>query len=82
MAYLGWQGVENGELLERAAKHGFDAVLTKDSGIEFQRNIANLPVSDVIIRANSNALDDIRPLLPAVLDALAKLGPRTLVRAG
>jgi hypothetical protein len=28
VAFMGWGGVENGELLSRAASAGFDAVLT------------------------------------------------------
>jgi len=31
VAYMGWGGIENGELLALAAALGFDALLTKDS---------------------------------------------------
>ena len=34
VAYMGWPGIENGELLERAGDSGFDVMLTKDSGVE------------------------------------------------
>lgn len=29
VAFMGWRGVENGELLRRAASDGFEAFLTK-----------------------------------------------------
>lgn len=30
VAYLGWSGIDNGKLLEQAAAHGFDALITND----------------------------------------------------
>jgi hypothetical protein len=36
---LGWEGIENGELLRRAAGH-FDALVTMDRNLEFQQPIA------------------------------------------
>ena len=38
VAYMGWGGVENGELLRQAAAAGFDALLTNDRGLEYQQN--------------------------------------------
>jgi len=38
-----------------------------------------LPVAVVILRARSNAMDDLRPLVSKVLKALDALEPRTLV---
>jgi hypothetical protein len=31
--YLGWSGISNGELLNRAAAAGFEAILTMDSAV-------------------------------------------------
>jgi hypothetical protein len=58
---MGWGGVENGELLRRAASAGFDAVLTKDAGVQYDLNLTNLPLAVVILHAPSNGIDDIRP---------------------
>jgi predicted nuclease of predicted toxin-antitoxin system len=80
VAYMGWRGVENGELLAKAAVHGFDAVITQDAGIEYEQNLAALPTSVVIVEATSNAMDDLRPLVPALLKTLESLQPRTLSR--
>jgi len=64
IAYMGWSGIENGELLSRAASAGFDGILTKDEGMEYELNLVNLPVAVVILHAPSNRMDDIRPLCP------------------
>lgn len=80
VGYLGWKGVDNGELLRRAAAAGFDVVLTKDAAIENEHPRDKLPIAVIVIRARTNAIDDIRPHIPAVLLALHSLQPRTLVR--
>ena len=79
VAFLGWAGVANGELLARAAGAGFDAVLTNDAGIAYQQSMRNLPVAVVILQAPTNVLSDLEPLLPRILAALTRLVPRTLV---
>lgn len=71
VAYMGWGGVENGALLALAASNGFDALLTKDANLEYEQNLTNLPIAVVVIVARSNDIDDIRPLLPQLMSALA-----------
>jgi predicted nuclease of predicted toxin-antitoxin system len=78
IAFMGWGGVENGELLRRAASAGFDAVLTKDAGVQYEQNLTNLPIAVVILHAPSNDIDDIRPLLPALLRVLTSLRPNEI----
>jgi predicted nuclease of predicted toxin-antitoxin system len=78
VAYMGWAGVENGELLNRAAAAGFDALLTKDANLQYQQNLAVVPLAVVILQAASNDMDDIRPLLPSLLTALATLPPNVV----
>ncbi len=78
VAYLGWSGIENGELLRRAASAGFDALVTKDANVQFEQNLVNLPLAVVVVHAASNDIDDLRPLLPALLQALAALPPKQI----
>jgi hypothetical protein len=78
--YLGWSGLKNGELLPRAGASGFDALLTMDSGVPYQQNIAALPLTVIVLKAASNDLDDLRPLVPRLLEALNKVTARTLLR--
>ena len=78
---LGWAGINNGALL-RLANGQFDALLTVDQGIEYQQNLSGLSVSVVVMMAPSNDVDDLRPLLPGVEQALAKLRPGEIIRVG
>jgi predicted nuclease of predicted toxin-antitoxin system len=80
VAFMKWSGVENGELLTLAASQGFEAVITMDSGMPYEQNLKALPCSIVVLQAPSNELEDIKPLLPALLDSLQKLQPQCLVR--
>ena len=80
VAFMNWKGIENGSLLALAAGNGFDAVVTKDSGIEYEQNATHLPCSVVILKAKSTSIADIRPLVPELLDVLLTLRPRSVVR--
>jgi hypothetical protein len=74
VAGVGWAGVANGELLRRAAGH-FDAFLTMDRNLEHQQNLPGLPFGVLVLRAPSNRLIHLRPLIPDILDALKSLVP-------
>ena len=78
---LGWAGITNGALL-RLANGEFDALLTVDQGIEYQQNLSGLSISVVVMMAPSNDVDDLRPLLPGVEEALARLRPGEIIRVG
>lgn len=78
--YIGWKGLSNGVLLARAASAGFDALITLDSGVQYQQNVAALPIAVVVLSAPSNDIDDIRPLVPRLLVALNHVKPKTVVR--
>ena len=77
----GWAGVKNGALL-RAAEGQFDALLTVDQGVAHQQNLTGLRIAVVIMVAASNDVDDLRPLVPAVLTALDSLQPGQIERVG
>lgn len=73
----GWASIKNGKLLALAADE-FDVLLTADKGMEYQQNLATLPVSILIVLARSNRIEDLKPAVPAILAALAQLPPRVL----
>ena len=77
----GWAGVRNGALL-RAADGQFEALLTVDQGVGHQQNFTGLRIGAVIMVALSNDIDDLRPLVPAALDALDGLQPGEIKRVG
>jgi hypothetical protein len=60
----GWKGIKNGTLLTLAAGAGFEVFITTDRGYEHQQNRATLPLPVVILRARSNVLPDVLPLVP------------------
>ena len=76
---MGWSGVKNGPLLQRAAQE-FDVFLTVDQGIEYQQNPVGLAVAIVVMVARSNDIDDLRPLLPRVQETLNSASPGTVVK--
>jgi len=80
VAYMGWGGVENGELLRQAVAAGFDALVTNDRGLEYQQNLAALPLAVVVILAPANTVEAIRSVYPALLAALAGLRPCEFVK--
>ncbi len=80
VAFMGWAGIENGELLAIAAASGFDALVTKDAKLQYEQNLKDLPVAVLILRAASNDMDDIRPLLPQALAALTALKPKAITQ--
>lgn len=69
---LGWAGTKNGELLRLAADHGFEAFVTVDVGLYVPPD-ARLSV--LVLRAGSNRLQALVPLMPRVLEQLAALPP-------
>ena len=78
---MGWTSLGNGDLLRQAAPT-FDALLTADQNLEFLQNLATLPMAVVVLVATSNRLESFEPLVPAVLETLKALQPKTLVRIG
>ena len=77
----GWSGVKNGKLLAIAGER-FDVFLTMDRNLEFQQNLARLPVAVLVVVAVTNRMEHLVPLLPDILSALADLPARTLRKVG
>ncbi len=78
-ADAGWELLRNGALLGAAGAAGFYALVTVDRNLKHQQNLATLPVAVVVMLATSNDIDELIKVIPAVLEALEELQPRTLV---
>ena len=63
----GWKGLENGELLTRAAA-AFDVLISMDKNLPVEQDISRHELALVLIRATSNRIEDLRPLVPAIQD--------------
>ncbi len=49
---LGWQGLENGALLDAAEQAGFDLLLTCDQNVRYQQNLVNRKLAMVVLSSN------------------------------
>lgn len=68
---MGWTGRSNGDLLRLAATHEFDAFVTADQGIEYQQNIADLPLPVIVLIASRTRTQELRPLVGQVVDVIS-----------
>ena len=71
---MGWAALKNGELLNRAEKE-FDVFVTVDRALPSQQNLSKRKIALLIIRAKTNQLVDLLPLVSSVLATLGKLKP-------
>lgn len=66
----GWAGVKNGPLLRLMRDAAIEAFVTTDRNLEHQQNIAAAGFAVVVLVAVTNTLEDLVPLVPALLAAL------------
>jgi predicted nuclease of predicted toxin-antitoxin system len=76
---MGWAGVKNGKLLALAASQ-FDVFLTMDQNLEYQQNMATLPIAVLVLEAVSNRLEHLAPMVPSILREIKQVQPCTLRR--
>lgn len=67
----GWAGLKNGELLMRAVRE-FDAFVTVDTNLPFQRDVSAYTIAIIVLRAPWNRLADLRQLVPQLLSVLPR----------
>jgi hypothetical protein len=79
---MGWNGLENGELLRKFTTAGFDVFLTVDQNLQYQQNLRAAGVAVLVLIAPSNKLVDLEPLMPKTIGALAVIQPGELVEIG
>lgn len=77
-----WLGYSNGSLLRTAVRAGFQVLVTADSAIRHQQNLAAIGISVVLITRVRNRLQDLKPLVPQILSALSTIGVAELVEIG
>ena len=77
----GWSGKKNGELLGLADPR-FDVLLTLDKNLPYQQNLDTHKIAVPIVRARSNRIEDLLPVIPECLAALESIEPRQVLRVG
>ncbi|MBV8208901.1 MAG: DUF5615 family PIN-like protein [Burkholderiaceae bacterium] len=71
---MGWSTIKNGELLALASQN-FDVFVTVDRNLVFQQNLKALSVAVIVLRARTNRLADLKPLVPSLLAAIEAAAP-------
>ncbi len=66
---IGWSTIENGELLALAEKE-FDVFVTVDRNLSFQQHLPAFTIAVIVLRAVSNRLADLQPLVPELLASI------------
>jgi predicted nuclease of predicted toxin-antitoxin system len=77
----GWSGLSNGALLMRAGAT-YEVFLTADQNMQFQQNLAGSQLRIAVLLAPSTALEDLQPLIPTILAAIAGMQPGEVRRVG
>jgi predicted nuclease of predicted toxin-antitoxin system len=77
----GWSGKVNGELLDLAESE-FDVLITLDTNLSYQQNLAGRKIALVILRARSNRLSHLSPHFPACVKALQAIKPGETIYVG
>ena len=69
---MGWDSYHNGDLLA-LARDRFDVMITRDQKMEGQQNITETDVAIVVLHSRSNAMRDLEPMAPEILDLIPRL---------
>jgi hypothetical protein len=69
VADQGWLGISNGELLALAAAE-FDVFVTVDRNLPFQQHLPKFDIAIILLRANTNRLNDLVSLVPDLISAI------------
>jgi len=60
----------------------FDVLLTLDKNLPYRQSLYTRRIAVLIVRARSNRILDLLPIVPECLAALATIEPRQVVRVG
>lgn len=77
----GWAGIKNGKLLVLAATT-FDVFITADKNLSFQQNLADLPISVIVLHSKSNKVKYLTSLMPIVATLLSQQLPKSVFDVG
>jgi hypothetical protein len=74
---MAWASKKNGELLGLAEAE-FDVFLTTDRNLSYQQNVRTFAIAIIVLVARSDRVEDLRPLVPRILEALTTVQPGTV----
>lgn len=74
---MGWSEIKNGQLLA-LAQELFNVFVTVDRNLSFQQHLPAFSIAVIVMRARSNRLSDLQPLVSTLL-AQIETAPRGAV---
>lgn len=75
-----WAGLKNGALLSEAEAAGFSVLVTGDQNLVHQQNLKKRKLGIVVLSGQSNALEDLLPLVARALAAIDRVRPGQVIR--
>ncbi len=78
--WAGLKGKKNGDLLRAAESAGYDVLLTADQGIPDQQSLIAKRMAIVLIRAQTNRIEHLLPLVGAILRVLESIRAGQMIR--
>jgi predicted nuclease of predicted toxin-antitoxin system len=75
----GWLRLRNGVLLRAAVHAGFNVILTADSNLRHQQNLAKIGIAAVVVIHVRNRIEDLRPLIPQIVEAIGAIQPGEVI---
>jgi predicted nuclease of predicted toxin-antitoxin system len=73
--WAGLKGKKNGDLLRAAEAAGYDVLLTVDQGFPHQQSPVRRRLSIIVIRSQTNQMEDLLPLVTTILRMLETIQP-------
>jgi len=70
----GWADEDDGPLL-KLLEPVCDVFITVDRNLPHQQRLDHRPFATIVLRAHSNRLDDLLPLLPRLLEVVSEVTP-------
>ena len=77
VAYQGWAGLSNGELLRAVEEAGFEVMITADHGIRYQQNRKNSSVGLIVLSDNDEIV--LKTNVEFILEAIDAAEPVGLI---
>ena len=67
---MGWDGLKNGQLLQKLLENKFDALLTFDKNLKYQQNFKTYTIAVLVLSARKNTYKELTQLSEKVNLAL------------
>lgn len=77
----GWSGQQNGELLN-LAETAFEVLVTLDTNLRYQQNLAGRKIAIIVLQSPSNRLEHLTQLFPDCVSALNRIRPGQVALVG